>query len=109
MSGALPYHILLPGQILLLLLMTMVTYDAVRETGYWHPGRPATRETLRVFAIIYFIAMVLRYAMTMAFVPELRWFGHTIPIVFHFVLASYLLVLSMETVARGQAADRATA
>lgn len=109
MSGALPYHILLPAQILLLMWMTMVTYDAVREEGYWHPERKATRETLRVLAIIYFIAMILRYVLTMAFLPELRWLGHTIPIVFHFVLASYLLVLSTEVVASRQASDRVTA
>lgn len=96
MSGALPYHFLLPAQIVLLMWMTMVTYDAVRQEGHWHPAGSATRNTLRVLALIYFIAMILRYVLTMAFVPELRWLGHTIPIFFHFVLASYLLVLSME-------------
>ena len=96
MSGALPYHLLLPAQILLLMWMTMATYDAVREEGYWHPGSKAARDRLRVLAIIYFAAMILRYVLTMAFLPELRWLGHTIPIAFHFVLASYLLVLSTE-------------
>lgn len=97
MSGALPYFILLPGQILLLMWMTMVTYDGVRANGYWHPTRQATRETLRVLAIVYAIAMVMRYVLTMAYLPELRWHGHTIPIAFHFVLAGYLYVLGTES------------
>ena len=97
MSGALPYHVLLPGQTLLLMWMTVITYDAVREDGYWHPTRQATRETLRVLAAVYFIAIVMRYVLTMAYLPELRWLGHAIPIAFHFVLASYLLVLGTDT------------
>lgn len=40
-------------------------------------------------------AMVLRYVLTMAMLPELHWFGHTIPIAFHFVLASYMLTLGL--------------
>ena len=39
--------------------------------------------------------MVLRYVLTMSLFPERRWLGSgTIPIVFHFVLATYLLVWS---------------
>jgi hypothetical protein len=34
--------------------------------------------------------MVGRWVLTMALVPELRWFGHAIPITFHFVLAGWL-------------------
>ncbi len=94
-SGALPYPILLPAQILLLMFMSLVTYDAWRGQGYWHVSRPKTKKILRNVAIAYFVAMVLRYVVTMALVPELRWSGHAIPIVFHFVLASYILVLSL--------------
>jgi hypothetical protein len=46
-----------------------------------------------VLATIYAGAMVVRYAVRMARRPEERWFGGTIPIVFHLVLASYVLVL----------------
>jgi hypothetical protein len=35
-----------------------------------------------------------RYALTMAWYPERRWLGTgTIPIVFHWVLATYLMAL----------------
>jgi hypothetical protein len=36
--------------------------------------------------------MVLRYALTMIYRPDMRWFGSTIPIFFHFVLAGFLYV-----------------
>jgi ABC-type multidrug transport system permease subunit len=35
--------------------------------------------------------MLVRYAVSMALQPEWRWFGHTIPIVFHCVLATFLM------------------
>ena len=94
-SGALPYPLLLPAQIVLLMYMSLVTYDAWRREGYWYVSRPATQSILRKIAVVYFAAMVLRYVVTMALVPELRWTGHAIPIFFHFVLATYILVLSL--------------
>ena len=36
--------------------------------------------------------MALRYVLTMIFLPEMRWFGGTIPILFHFVLAAFLYI-----------------
>ncbi|MDP9365759.1 MAG: hypothetical protein M3Q10_16310, partial [Chloroflexota bacterium] len=42
------------------------------------------------FACLYGGAMIVRYAATMLLRPEWRWFGHSIPIVFHLVLAAYL-------------------
>ena len=95
-SGALPYPVLLPLQILLLMFMTVVTNDALRETGYWHVQRPRTKRILRYVAWSYVAVNCLRYLLTMAFVPDLRWTGHAIPIAFHFVLAGYILVLSFD-------------
>ena len=94
-SGGLPNHLLLPAQILLLMFMSMVTYDACRQEGYWHVCKARTRRVLRVIAYVYVAAMILRYVLTMTFVPDLRWLGHLIPIFFHCVLASYILVLSL--------------
>jgi hypothetical protein len=37
-------------------------------------------------------SMALRYALTMIFLPEMRWLGGAIPIFFHFVLAAFLYV-----------------
>ena len=46
-------------------------------------------------ARVYACAIVARYVLTMAFVPELRWFGHAIPIAFHCVLAAWVGALSV--------------
>jgi hypothetical protein len=44
--------------------------------------------------------------------PQWRWFGHTIPIIFHCILASYLLVyskvLSRDDTAKPEAKDLTT-
>jgi len=109
-SGLLPYHLLLPAQILLLMFMSLVTYDAWRGDGYWHVTSDRIRRRLRAIAAVYAAAMVVRYALTMLFVPELRWFGHGIPIAFHLVLAGYLYVLSRPAVrseSRGSEPDAA--
>ena len=42
------------------------------------------------FAVVYAGSMAVRYAVRMRRRPEARWFGGTIPIVFHLVLATYL-------------------
>ena len=38
--------------------------------------------------------MAVRYVYTIIRHPELRWFGHTIPIWFHMVLAAFLYTYS---------------
>ena len=43
-----------------------------------------------VACVIYAASMVLRYVLTMTYRPEMRWFGGTLPIPFHFVLAGFL-------------------
>jgi hypothetical protein len=39
---------------------------------------------------MYAAGMALRYVLTMAFQPEMRWLGGAIPIFFHFVLAAFI-------------------
>jgi hypothetical protein len=97
-SGLLPYPVLLTAQILILMFMSLVTYDAFRRDGLWHVSKPKTQRILRRVAYLYMAAMALRYVLTMALLPELRWFGHMIPIAFHFVLASYILTLGTVTI-----------
>jgi hypothetical protein len=81
------------AQILILMFMSLVTYDAFRKNGIWFVRRSRTKRVLRRVAYLYMAALGLRYVLSMVLVPDLRWFGQTIPIVFHFVLASYILVL----------------
>jgi hypothetical protein len=94
-SGLLPYPVLLAAQILILMFMSLVTYDTFRQDGLWYVRKDKTKRILRRVAYLYMAAMVLRYLLTMAILPELRWFGHTIPIAFHFVLAGYILTLGL--------------
>ena len=42
------------------------------------------------FACLYFAGMVFRYVITMIRRPERRWFGGTIPIIFHSIVAAFL-------------------
>ena len=95
-SGLLPYPVLLPAQILILMFMSLVTYDTFRRNGLWYVRKYRTKRILRRVAYLYMAAMALRYVLTMALLPELRWFGQTIPIAFHFVLASYILILGLK-------------
>jgi hypothetical protein len=89
-SGLMPYPILLTIQLLMLVIMIKISWDIRRGSGFFARGRPSWSGYLVGFSAIYAGAMVLRYILTMIFLPEMRWFGGTIPIVFHFVLAAFL-------------------
>lgn len=93
-SGLLPYPLLLLAQLVILLAMTAHTRAAWRTSGRWYVTERNTIESLRLLAGFYAAAMVLRYVLTMVFAPELRWFGHSIPIFFHLVLAAYVFALT---------------
>ena len=87
-SGLMPYRYLLPAQLVLLAVMVVICADIYRGSGlfaaeWW--GRAAL--PLMVLSWLYFVSMVVRYVLTMALRPELRWFRRTIPIWFHMVLA----------------------
>jgi len=89
-SGLMPYPILLPTQGLILLLLVKACTDFSRGRGFFVVPRPRMGAFVRWFSYLYFIAMLVRYVVTMALHPERRWFGGTIPIVFHWVLAAWL-------------------
>ena len=91
-SGLLPYPALLPTQVLIAVVFGWICVDFTRGRGFWMKPRPFFGRGLLVFAYVYLAAMVLRYVLRMALVPEARWFGQTIPIFFHWVLASFLIV-----------------
>jgi hypothetical protein len=87
-----PYRLLLPAQLSILGVMAWIA------VAFWtKDAGPATpREWLGIavlaFAGVYAAAMVVRYVVRMTRRPSERWFGGTIPIVFHWVLAAYLAV-----------------
>jgi hypothetical protein len=87
-----PYQLLLPAQVAILALMTWI--DIAFSLGRGPPvhPRPHLGEGVLVFAYAYAGVMAVRYLIRMARQPTERWFGGTIPIVFHWALAAYLYV-----------------
>jgi len=77
-SGLLPYPMLLPIQLVILLV------QAVIDRGFFTLPRPRAGRALQWFASVYALSMVVRYVVTRS---------HPIPIVFHWVLAAYLFTL----------------
>lgn len=92
-SGLMPYQYLLPSQILIIGFFTNISLNISRRSGFWADQKPALGLWLTSFGVVYFVSMVVRYVLRMSWYPEERWFGGTIPIVFHWVLATYIIVL----------------
>jgi hypothetical protein len=94
-SGLLPYPLLLPAQILILMLMTGLTVNEMR------PLRPAARrDWLRLVSLIYFGAMLTRLILQFMRGADDVIAAGGIPIAFHWVLALFLLVLSRNELPR---------
>ena len=72
-SGLLPYLLLLPAQIVIIALMIWMILRPP----------PTRRAPILIFACIYALAMIVRYAILRT---------HEIPVVFHLVLAGFLFV-----------------
>jgi uncharacterized protein len=89
-SGLLPYPVLLVSQLVVLAFMVMISADFVRGWGYFVAPHPGGGVFSVVFASAYFAGMVLRYVLRMKWYPDQRWFGGTIPIIFHSFVAIFL-------------------
>lgn len=94
-SGLLPYPWLLLSQLALLMWMTVLCYDNTRREGYFFVESSKLKRRLRWIAALYAGAMLLRYVLTMALKPEMRWLHGTIPIAFHCVLAGFIAALTL--------------
>jgi len=86
--------------------MLKIVYDLARGDGYFVQLKSRTGIILMVLGCIYFLAMAVRYIVTMALHPELRWFTGTIPIWFHFVLATFVFTLGHYQAWRSAAAQK---
>ena len=93
-SGLLPYPALLAMQLAMLAVMCKINLDCANNRGYFGVRRLGWSRGLMIASNAYALAMVIRYAWTMYYYPEMRWFGDVIPILFHFVLAGYLYALA---------------
>jgi len=92
-SGLLPYPVLLACQLIIIWLFSKICLDIAAGAGFFATRRLTFGEFLIKFTYIYYAIMFVRYAVQMYLHPQDRWFGHTIPILFHFVLATYVLIL----------------
>lgn len=93
MSGVIPYPSLLMIQLIMLMVMVKIIGEIWRGKGVFAVRRPHWSDFLMKFSAAYAGLMVLRYALTMIFHPEMRWLGDIIPIIFHMVLAGFIFVL----------------
>lgn len=88
-----PYSILLPIQIVFIIVMVWINMAFTTASGIAAIKSSGSGNLLIVFSVVYALVMAIRYGVRMRRRPDQRWFGGTIPIVFHFVLASYLFTL----------------
>ncbi len=92
-SGLIPYGPLLTAQVLIIILLSYVSLSFTRGVGYFvRPNRRLGRG-LVIFGALYLTAMIIRYIVRMSLLPDERWTGGSIPIFFHWVLATYVLVV----------------
>ena len=89
-SGLLPYPLLLFGQAIVLTLMVWICIHFSRQSGLFVEPRPDVGRWVMGFSYVYFGGMVVRYIVRMKRRPDQRWFGGTIPIIFHSVVAAFL-------------------
>jgi len=90
-SGLLPYHWLLLSQVVIILLFARIGWDIARGRGAFAQPRAWFGAGLLAFAMPYLLTMLVRYGVRMCLYPSERWTGGSIPTVFHWVLAGFLL------------------
>ena len=93
-SGLLPYRPLLLSQLVIIAVFTRICVDVSRGKGFFARPHRVLASSLWLFGWLYVGAMGARYVIAMSLYPERRWTGGAIPIVFHFVLAAFLLLLA---------------
>jgi hypothetical protein len=106
-SGLLPYPLLLPAQVLLLVLMGSIVRSVATGRGALGRRRPGLGRVLRALSFVYWGGMALRYVVSRVLHPEWGLTGHTIPIVFHCVLAAFLFVYARHLARASDAHTRA--
>ena len=91
-SGLLPYPILLPVQIAILMVMAVVAWNPRMRRGEFARANPRGADALRLFAGVYFAVMALRLAVNVFDHRADFWTEGAIPVAFHWVLALFILV-----------------
>jgi len=101
-SGLLPYPLLLPAQIAILMLMATVAWNRRVRTGCFARANPRGAGALRIFAGLYFVVMVVRLGVNIIDNGADFWREGAIPVAFHWVLALFILVSGRGSEAMGR-------
>ena len=101
-SGLLPYEVLLPAQIAILMLMAVVARNPRVRNGGFARSHPRSAGALRIFAGIYFAVMAIRLAVNLFDNGADFWREGAIPVAFHWVLALFVLVSSRTSAGMGR-------
>jgi hypothetical protein len=100
-SGLIPYPILLPLQIVILMIMASVV---VREMQASHHASGHWKRWVRGMAIVYFALMLLRLIVQLIRGADSVIEAGGIPVAFHWVLALFLLLLARRNSTTGRLA-----
>ena len=85
-SGLMPYEYLLPSQIVIIALMAKICLDFTRRRGFFFEPKKSFATAWLWFGYVYLAAMVAR--------AVFLW-DHPIPIVFHWVLAAFVIIVGL--------------
>jgi uncharacterized protein len=85
-SGLMPYEYLLPSQVVIATLMAKICVDFTRRAGFFFERKRFFATAWLWFGYVYLIAMIAR--------AEFLW-DHPIPIVFHWVLAAFVITVGL--------------
>jgi hypothetical protein len=91
-SGLLPYPLLLPVQIAVLMAMAVVAWNRRVRNGCFARANPRAAGALRILAGLYFVVMAVRLGVNVIDNGTDFWREGAIPVAFHWVLALFLLV-----------------
>ena len=92
-SGLLPYKYLLVSQIIIIIFYGKICRDFSKGNGFFVVPFKKLGKGFFIFGNVYFISTLIRYILQMINYPETRWFGGTIPIFLHLVLATFLILV----------------
>ncbi|MBX9851909.1 MAG: CocE/NonD family hydrolase [Cytophagaceae bacterium] len=91
-SATLPYAVLVFFQFL---IIAFCLYTCIRMSrGKLLKNKKHGKRYL-ILGSLYALSMVIRYIIRMSLYPDERWFGGCIPILFHIILASFLITLGI--------------
>ena len=85
-SGLMPYEYLLPSQIVLIVVMIKICLDFTRGGGFFFNEKRFFATAWLWFGYVYLAAMIAR---------ALFLWDHPIPIVFHWVLAAFVITVGL--------------